>query len=144
MIPLIALAFALIGCGGLVLARRQLMIITVTGRSMSPTYHPGDRVLVRRTRRLRRGQAAVARVSYLPGLVVKRVTALPGDGVPDSVRGAVAEAIVPAGKVVLIGDDRLSADSRLHGFWAIEDVLGVVLGRFHRAAPVRSTTEGVE
>jgi signal peptidase I len=132
------IALILAACGALVLVpatlvlgRRRLMVITVTGRSMVPAYHPGDRVLAWRTRRLRPGQAAVARVSYVPGLVVKRVAALPGDDVPESVRGAVRQTIVPRGKVVLIGDNALSGDSRLRGFWATDDVVGVVLCRVH-------------
>jgi signal peptidase I len=130
------LAFALAACGGLALARQRLVVVTVVGWSMAPAYHPGDRVLVWRTRRLRQGQVAVSRVRHGPVLVVKRVAALPGDDVPESVRAAVTVRTVPAGKLVLIGDGHHSADSRLWGFSAIEDVLGVVVGRLHSATPV--------
>jgi hypothetical protein len=67
------------------------------------------------------------------GLIVKRVAALPGDDVPRSVRDAVTEATVPAGRLVLLGDSRASADSRAWGFAAVEDVLGVVVAELHRA-----------
>ncbi|GIG61502.1 hypothetical protein Lfu02_58740 [Longispora fulva] len=39
-----------VAVGGAVWARRELVVVTVEGDSMSPTYGDGDRVLVRRVR----------------------------------------------------------------------------------------------
>ena len=39
--------------GAVLAARRLLLVIEVSGDSMNPTYHNGDRLLVRRTRRPR-------------------------------------------------------------------------------------------
>ena len=54
-LPLLALG------GVLVVLRRQLTLVTVTGESIRPAYTPGDRVLVRRARvgQLRLGQVVV-------------------------------------------------------------------------------------
>ncbi|MFC4049534.1 S26 family signal peptidase [Actinomadura syzygii] len=90
--------------------RRGLLVATVSGRSMEPALRSGDRLLVRRTPRARRGQIVVvrARVPLLAGrppeadtavmvepsaaeleshatyglLLVKRVAAVGGDPVP--------------------------------------------------------------
>jgi signal peptidase I len=50
--------------GGLALwwARRRYLVATVDGRSMEPTLHAGDRLLVRRTRRVRAGQIVVVEI----------------------------------------------------------------------------------
>ena len=94
--------------GALVVARRHLVVVRVLGDSMAPTLLAGDLVLVRRGgRRIRAGSVVV----FPPPLgvlragpagplgwdlrrvrgpwVIKRVVALPGDAVPESVRGAV-------------------------------------------------------
>ncbi|GAA3113341.1 S24 family peptidase [Nonomuraea salmonea] len=42
-----------------VVARRALVVVRVSGVSMAPTFRPGDRVLVRRTAAVRRGQVVV-------------------------------------------------------------------------------------
>ncbi|KAB2342207.1 hypothetical protein F8566_38975 [Actinomadura rudentiformis] len=109
---------------------------------MLPTYRAGDRVLIRRVsaRSLRRGQVVVFegpregrwRAGPLPGLdaaawMIKRVTALPGDPVPDDVAPAVADAMVPEGRLVVIGDGVFSADSRKWGYVPADRVLGVVV-----------------
>jgi signal peptidase I len=167
-----AAVLALLAGGAVVLARRRLVVITVVGGSMAPTYHPGDRVLLLRTSRVRRGRVVVARPAvplarYAPegterlrpvhrpsrrgttwatlgtDLVIKRVAAVPGDHVPPSVRAVVADATVPAGKLVLLGDGRASADSRAWGFSAIDDVLGVVVAELRRApTPDQAAAQG--
>ncbi|MFI0452371.1 S26 family signal peptidase [Actinomadura sp. 6N118] len=146
-------------------ARRRLVIVNVTGPSMLPTYQPGDRVLIRRVsaRSLRRGQVVVFegpqegrwRAGPLPGLdaaawMIKRVTALPGDPVPGDVVPAVAEAVVPEGRLVVIGDGVFSADSRRWGYVPGDRVLGVVVRRLvsgrapveHESAQPGWTPEG--
>jgi signal peptidase I len=153
---------ALLAGGTVVLARRRLLVVTVLGGSMAPTYRPGDRLLVLRTSKVRRGRVVLARpatpaVVHEPvgsqwprsghlsqelgtaeavldvDLVVKRVAAVAGDDVPQSVRAVVTDATVPVGKLVLLGDSPASADSRAWGFSAVEDVLGVVVAELHRA-----------
>lgn len=117
------------------LARSRLTVVTVLGTSMVPTCQPGDRVLVVRSGRVRRGCVVVARPPGAgrptSGLVIKRVAAVSGDEVPEPVRPVVAQDRVPPGRLVLIGDgDHRGArcgDSRLWGFFATEDVLGVVI-----------------
>jgi len=115
-------------------ARHRLVVVTVMGTSMVPTHHPGDRVLVLRTGHVRQGQVVVAKSppSDEPGLVIKRIAATPGDEVPPSVRGVVAATVVPAGRLVLIGDAHSSVDSRVWGLVASENVVGVVVARLHQ------------
>ncbi|MEU1665266.1 S26 family signal peptidase [Streptomyces sparsogenes] len=120
-------------------AARRLLVVTVRGTSMTPTHHHGDRLLVRRTRTVRRGQVVVVLRPRSPAiwredrhspLIVKRVAAVPGEPVPP---GSVPpltedrEGRVPPGRVVLLGDNAAaSVDSRHLGFFPLGDVLGVV------------------
>ncbi|MBW6435217.1 hypothetical protein KZ829_15880 [Actinoplanes hulinensis] len=125
--------------GALAVARRRLLLIDVVGDSMSPVFQPGDRLLVRRTRRLRRGDVVIARHpggdradgTHLTTWLVKRLTALPGDPAPDAV--AHAGPIVPPGMGVLLGEHPESIDSRLWGFVPLTDVGGVVVRRLRSA-----------
>lgn len=147
----IVLVSALIGgIAGAVWMRRRLVVVAVSGSSMAPTYEPGSRVLVRRRRpdRLRRGDVVVVERpapgrgwSDLPPLdnrltgrewIIKRLAALPGDGVPQSVRSAVGTGHVPPRSLVLLGDNPVSADSRLWGFFPSDRLLGVVVLRLRR------------
>jgi len=77
-------------CASLILIRTFLMIVTIEGGSMEPTFVHGDRVLVLRSRllpRIRKGQIVViwqshsmrkdARSPVLP--YIKRVTAIAGE-----------------------------------------------------------------
>jgi signal peptidase I len=128
---------------GLPFARRQFVVVRVSGFSMLPALRPGDRVLVRRTaaRRLTVGTIAVTRAQQ-PGSprgdtlppdrpwVIKRVAALPGDPVPGPVRAATAGiAFVPEGKLVLLSDNPDGTDSRHWGFVPSADLLGPVIAR---------------
>ncbi|QYC44224.1 signal peptidase I [Nonomuraea coxensis DSM 45129] len=133
--------------GVVAVARRRLVVVQVSGQSMLPTYRPGDRVLVRRVAgaKLGRGQVAVFesaqegrwRTGPLPApkdarWLIKRVAALPGDPVPPEVARAVDApegALVPGGRLVVIGDGSLSADSRHWGYLPADRVLGVVVRR---------------
>jgi signal peptidase I len=148
-------------CAGLTVLRRTLIAVTVRGRSMEPTYHDGDRVLVRRDRPPRRGQAVVVeQPAVSPSLggawdrpplrgtarapavsarswVIKRLVAVPGDSIPrDRVPAlaGVSEGCVPPGKLVLLGDNPANSyDSRRAGYFPAERILGVVVRRMHVA-----------
>jgi signal peptidase I len=117
------------------LLRRRLLLVTVEGTSMTPTYSPGDRLLVRRVAfaALRRGDAVVLRPPGAvppgdPRYLVKRAAALPGDPVP---AGVPADGpVVPAGRLAVLGDNAPgSADSRAMGLLPAGSVVGVVVRR---------------
>lgn len=131
--------------GGLLWVRRRYTAVTVYGLSMEPTLHDGDRVLVRRVppARLRVGDVVVARPGRLSGsgghLLVKRVAALPGDPVPESVSGRVDETAVPDGALILLGDNAaVSWDSRTLGFFDVAVLLGRVERKLSRAPVSRA------
>jgi signal peptidase I len=130
LIPFAACALAIM------LARHRFMVVTVTGTSMEPALHPGDRVLVRRHRcpPVRAGDILVFRE---PGgqQAIKRVAARAGDAVPDSVQPVTGGAkVVPPGKLVLLGDAARSGDSRQWGFIPADQTLGLVIRRLPRQA----------
>jgi signal peptidase I len=119
--------------------RRALIVVTVRGTSMEPTYQDGDRVLVRRGRAPSpgqvivmlhpRGSAPAARTRW----IIKRVAAVPGDLVPRDTVDALAEVPedrVPPGNLVLLGDNpRTSIDSRQAGYFPAEWMVGAALRR---------------
>ncbi|NEA31268.1 hypothetical protein G3I17_06260 [Streptomyces sp. SID13031] len=138
--------------------RRRLVLITVQGGSMLPTFSSGDRVLVDQigARRLRTGQIVVLQGPHpdhrdgwgwstdpIPrtGLashdwLIKRVIAVPSDPVPEEVQGVLgtgAESRVPVGRLVVRGDAPHSADSRQWGLVPVDRVLGVVVRRVRPA-----------
>lgn len=136
------LVAAMIAFAGVVTARRRFLIIDVTGDSMAPSLVHGDRLLVRRTRRFPVGSIVVAHHqqggprgasadSAATTWLVKRVAALPGDPVPESVAPAVGghSRQVPDGMTVLLGENPQSVDSRLWGFVPLNDIEGVVIKR---------------
>lgn len=116
------------------LVRRKLVVVVVTGKSMRPTLRPGDHVVIRRGVPVTRGSIVVlSRPSGDTRWVIKRAVALPGDPVPQAVLRAVGGATtVPPGRLVVLGDNDYSIDSRLWGFLALEEVLGVVVRRVGR------------
>jgi len=115
-------------------ARRGYVVVTVCGDSMAPALRDGDRLLVRRTRRRgpRRGEIAVFAQPLgrtVDGLewLVKRITAVPGDPTPAEVLPVVGTALVPAGHLVVRGDNPHSQDSRHFGWVRFDTLLGVVV-----------------
>jgi signal peptidase I len=129
--------------GTLLTARRFLMYVTIIGDSMTPTLRPGDRVLILRRcarRSIRVGDVVVfwppAQFEHFgealgrrgEQVLVKRVTALPGQYAPDGQQ-------VPAGRVYVRGDGPNSVDSRSFGPIAVDSVVGVVVTSVVRAPP---------
>ncbi|EMD29777.1 S26 family signal peptidase [Amycolatopsis azurea] len=116
--------------------RRRWAVIAVTGSSMTPTFHEGDRVLARqRPKAFAVGDVVVLETpgSGSPPVrrTVKRVVAVGGDTVPEEAAGLVAAgAVVPPRHLVVLGDNRtLSADSRHQGYFPVDRVFGLVLRR---------------
>lgn len=134
---LIALAVAAAGLAAVLAARtlrRRFVLVHVQGRSMLPTFRPGDRVLVRRAPadRIARGTVAVLRVRHTAAApahwVIKRVAAVPGDPVPASVRPAAGGiSVVPAGQLVVLSDNPRGNDSRRWGLVSGSDLIGPVI-----------------
>lgn len=124
-------------------ARRSFRVIKVTGRSMLPTYRPGDRVLVRRVTagELRVDDVVVVerpdadgRWAGGPGgpaqreWMIKRLAALPGDPVSPGLIPDGRSGCVPAGKVIVLGDAGPgSRDSKQLGYVPLARVLGVAV-----------------
>jgi nickel-type superoxide dismutase maturation protease len=95
---------------------RRLVRLEVHGESMGPVLQPGDRVLVVRTGRLRRGQVAAVRDPRDPQrVVVKRV----------------AGGSASVGWRVLGDDPARSTDSRVFGAVGPDLVVGRVVYRYH-------------
>ncbi|MGW2619349.1 S26 family signal peptidase [Streptomyces sp. NPDC001500] len=134
--------------------RRTLVLVLVHGRSMSPAYLPGDWVVGRRVAaaRLCRGDVVIVDMpptgqapeghTLLGRLTIKRIAALPGDALPAGVPGRGPGAPVPAGHVVVLGDNpSLSTDSRHHGPVPSSWVVGRAVRKAHlpgmRTAPPR-------
>nr|BFE59955.1 S26 family signal peptidase [Dactylosporangium thailandense] len=121
----------LVAAAGLVWLRRAFLVVTVTGRSMAPTFEPGDRVL------LRRGRARTGDVVVVgPGnLVIKRLAAVAGEPVPRHEVPALAQVVestVPPGKMVLLGDALESSDSRQLGYFDADRIVGRAVRRLPR------------
>ncbi|UWZ59718.1 signal peptidase I [Dactylosporangium aurantiacum] len=104
----VVIAAGVCGLAVVLAVRRSLLIVTVAGASMEPTYRDGDRLLVSRRRRPVVGAVVVLRQAALAGAaaaaavhrnpyLVKRLVALPGDAVPDAVLPALDR---PAGTEV--------------------------------------------
>lgn len=110
-------------------ARTRLILVVVDGDSMRPLIAAGTRVLVRRTRRCRRGDIVLLRPWRFGPPMVKQVVAVAGDPVPAEFRPVTAAATVPDGMLLIRGTAPDSMDSRQLGPLATGDVVGVVLGR---------------
>jgi signal peptidase I len=119
-------------------ARRRWVVVTIRGNSMAPTLRDGQRCLMRR---IRRGGAAVGRNAIvmfaapaalgddaLP-LRVKRVAAVAGDPLPRWAVGAAwatGDGHVPAGKLVVVGDNPRSQGSQQLGYVDCRAVIAVL------------------
>ncbi len=125
--------------------RSRYFVVKVIGSSMEPTYGAGQKVIAHRVSavRIRRGDVVVIRDDEVAGgaaapragrgassvpCLIKRVAACPGEAVPPMVPG-IADRVVPAGKVLLLGDNaEASHDSRVHGYYSLPQILGRVVG----------------
>ncbi|MEY9908091.1 signal peptidase I [Catenulispora sp. MAP12-49] len=149
-----------VGAIGALAARQALLLITVSGGSMSPTYVDGEKLVVRRGRgrqpqvgevvvfrhpQLARAAAAQTTAAQTPApprpdvdWMVKRVVAVQGDRVPEEIRPAVgatdAETVVPQGFLLVRGDNPVSLDSRHFGYLPTTEVLGVSLRKRPRTS----------
>lgn len=132
--------FVLAAVAGALWARRRYVLVTVEGTSMAPTLSDGDRVLVRRRRvdQVTTGDVVVLEPPLTPAGFgppgrdgrqwnIKRAVALPGDPVPPGIGDGVDR--VPAGALVVLGDNIDSVDSRQRGFFDADRLLGVALRR---------------
>ena len=135
-VPVALAAAAVVGVWWL---RRNWAVITVEGPSMEPTFHQGDRVAVRRTPGLivSAGDIVVTfpiqhsqpdRACGGRRWMIKRVRAVAGEPVPDGI--PVTDAVVPEGKIVLLGDNpEASFDSRVVGYFSADLLYGGVVRR---------------
>ena len=134
MIALAAIAVTIGAAGALgAIARRRWMVVTVRGHSMTPTLHSGDRLVARRW--IRGAMPAVGDVIvFLPddrGYRIKRVAAIAGDPVPAWL-GRDPGACIPAGHVIVRGDNPRSEGSRELGYIPIGAIIARhVAGRSH-------------
>jgi signal peptidase I len=132
------LVLVLIPAAAALWARTRLRVVEVRGTSMAPTYADGDRLLVRRGP-ARTGRPVVFRRPERLGTdvdwLVKRAVAIAGQPVPPPFDGTLDDRVVPAGRLLVRGDNPLSVDSRHFGYVAEADVLGT---------PIRRLSIGVE
>ncbi|WP_051367189.1 signal peptidase I [Hamadaea tsunoensis] len=135
MLPLL---LVVLSCAvALPVAARLLLILTIVdGPSMEPALRSGERVLVRRTRRPRRGDVVLMRLPADGALLLKRVVAVAGDHLPAGWAApdlhGLGDARVPGGSYVVLGDNSaVSTDSRYFGLVARDRLVGVMIRRLH-------------
>ncbi|WP_370374599.1 signal peptidase I [Catenulispora sp. GP43] len=135
---------ALAAWSAIAAVRHRYTVVQVDGTSMAPTFADGDRLLVRRARlgTVKRGDVVVFRTppghqaADTPPWLVKRAAAIPGDGVPADMRPAVGDDTeVPAGRLMVRGDNPRSLDSRNFGYIDADGFRGVAVRRFGQTGP---------
>jgi signal peptidase I len=132
--------------------RGHLRIVSVTGASMLPAYRNGDLLVIRRVppRAIRPGDVVVLdtglRGQRRPDVshwIIKRVAAVPGDAVAPGLVPGDQDATVPAGQYVLLGDNPArSTDSRQHGYFPANRIIGRVVGTGTRNRAPSGRTRG--
>ncbi|MEU9758947.1 S26 family signal peptidase [Streptomyces sp. NPDC047987] len=136
-------------------ARKYLLLLDVSGGSMTPTYQDGDRLLAVRapSRLVRRGTVIALRLEPgppdrtdadrpapdrpAPTCMIKRVAALGGERPPtETVPDRPASmGVVPPRHVFVVGDNRASSwDSRHTGPVPLTRLTGIVLFRVRSAS----------
>ncbi|GAA4624114.1 S26 family signal peptidase [Actinoallomurus vinaceus] len=142
-VALVIVVVLLAGGAAVLAVRYGLLVTTVDGDSMEPELRSGERVLVRRTKRVRAGRLAVFAYPDLPSgrtvpddgdrqYLIKRAVAVPGDRVPSDWEEidiqSIAGTVVPPGHLVVLGDNRATSwDSRHYGFLRRDLLVGVVI-----------------
>lgn len=137
-----------VGAACILLARRILWAVTITGHSMEPSLHDGDLVVATRwwsPSLMKRGDMVLVRgfASAEPtptSMMVKRISQLPGDHVrwvswlgPDP--GSLErhpdphEKVLDPGEIFVLADNETGIDSRTLGPIPIKAVSAVVLWR---------------
>lgn len=107
--------------------RSRYLLVTVRGDSMMPALRPDTRVLARLGGRYRTGSVVVfRRQAEFVDLMIKRVAARAGEPVPEDFRAAVADGVVPAGHLLVRGDNPASSDSRTFGYVRESAVVGSI------------------
>jgi signal peptidase I len=110
-------------------ARHRFMLVTVKGSSMAPTYHDGERLIVRRGG-YRVGDVVMFRppadLPHRLDWMVKRAVAIAGDQVPADLADRAGVAVVPPGRLLVRSDSPHGLDSRQLGLIDGRDVIGVV------------------
>ena len=118
--------------GDRLLARRvRLAAVRVGDVVIIGTQDPHGHILGRVPTRASAQQAPTA-PGGVPGSdwIIKRAAAIPGDPIPRDRFAALAQvdgSAVPEGKLVILGDNPFSADSRLHGYYDGDRLAGVVV-----------------
>ena len=126
------------------LVRRELLLITIEGRSMEPTLHDGDRVIIDagiRGRAVRRGDLVLLRGrAEREGFALKRVAGRAGDVLRDVGR---ATGRVPPRMLVVLSDNATvqGGDSRTMGPIPEEFVVGKMVHRLARRTATRAVDE---
>ena len=122
----------------LVVVRLRYTRALVCGHSMSPTYRDGERVLAVRQHGYQVGDVIVFRPPFRPthhddlGWRIKRVAAVTGDPVPSWL--SVEDMTVPPNRVLVVGDNPNSEDSRQLGYIDTALVAGRVIRRLPRVS----------
>jgi signal peptidase I len=127
--------FLLLICA--ILFYRNFHRVVVSGHSMEPTFHTGDKVFVSRAFWLvgpiRDGDVVVVKDDNPDGFIIKRVYKMGGEkvdwlNVPKSWSIRDGDYVVPDNKLFLLGDNRMASDdSRVFGPRDVSTVLGKVL-----------------
>jgi signal peptidase I len=117
--------------------RSRYLRVTVVGRSMAPTFAPGDRILVRRAglAQLHVGDVIVFREAG-GSLLLKRLVAMPGDRVPGPLTAKLgADSIVPLNSLLVLGDATERGNDSTHfGYLPAQAVVGIAARNSARAA----------
>ncbi|MGH9022908.1 MAG: signal peptidase I, partial [Acidimicrobiia bacterium] len=116
---------------GWVLVGRRPMRLVVRGDSMLPTLEPGERILVLRRTKLRRGDIVAFEHPTTPGrILLKRLVALPGDSAD---LGDGHQSHAGQGYLLLGDNPERSTDSRHFGAVGARLLLGRAVYRYSPA-----------